>query len=117
VIAFESEAVLWEGTAEDATTYDGPDLGEGLHVVSIGGREFPFFTVSPSERQDTRAALASVRSEGLTPLESVALQASLLLQAGYPSDALGVVDQGAQEHPGEPGWAQLVTQFEKRAGL
>jgi hypothetical protein len=69
------------------------------------------------ERVHAQALLGAVQTQGLSPLEQVATQAALLLQAGYPSDALAAVDAAAQAHPDDPALAALVTRIERQVGL
>ncbi len=117
VVALPSGEVIWQGEGTDGVVYGGPAPREGLHAVTLAGRDHPFVVVPATERTHAEQLLASVRSEGLSPLEQASLEAALLLQAGHPSDALVGLDAAAAAHSGDPAWAALVARFEERAGL
>ena len=102
-----ADSAGWTGRGEGKVRYDGGPLSPGTYVVTIGGEEMAFRVVP---RTEADAALAAAHLEAIAdPRDRAAVTAGVLLLAGYPTDALGVLETA--------GLVELVAEVERLAGL
>jgi hypothetical protein len=85
-----ADTPLWTTNGEEGARYDGPALAPGTYLVRIGGFEQAFRVAA---RTEADAALVAARAETVTdPADRAAITAGALLLAGYPTDALDVLE-------------------------
>lgn len=102
-----ADSAGWTGRGEGRVAYDGPPLGPGTYVVTVGTRELAVRVVAPDGAD---AALAAAHPDRIAdPQDRAAVIAGTLLLAGFPTDALRTLEAA--------GLTNLVTETERLAGL
>lgn len=118
---FREDATVWTATGSGAVEYAGPDLKPGAYSLVVGGREFAFTVAARTTRESAEraraAAMAAARSLPADDPASIAVPATVLLQAGLPSEALWLIDQAITERGESPELLEMRSEFERRAGI
>ncbi|MCO4744360.1 MAG: hypothetical protein KC912_06190 [Proteobacteria bacterium] len=118
---FREDAVVWTAKGNGTVEYAGPDLGPGAYSLVVAGREFAFTVAPKSTRESAQraraAAMAAAQSLPKDDPASVAVPATVLLQAGLASEALWLIDQALTERGESPELIEMRREFERRAGI
>lgn len=125
VFDFMGDKTVWTGTGDGSVAYGGPTLGPGAYLVKVGTHEFSF-TVAPTEEQErvklardaADAAVKGLEGQGVRDATAlVSIPAGVYLQAGLASEALWLVDEALDAHPGDAALVDLKTTYERHAGV
>ena len=100
-----ADTVIWIGEGEEQLAYAGPPLAPGVYLLRVGGNDFNLRVTPAAAVEPLLAPLASIED----PADRAASQAGALLLAGYPTDALAILE-GA-------GLTDLVAETERLAGV
>ncbi len=121
---FRNDAEVWTAAGTGPIPYSGPELDPGAYLLGLGDRDHAITVVGPEERAEVEALLTAVRAaeqdlvgDGADQAASTSLVASVYLQAGYPSEALYVIDAALALSPDDAALRELRDTFELRAGI
>jgi len=107
LVDLRADSTLWTARGEGSVTYGGPALRPGTYVVRVGTTES---ALRVPARTEADALVAAAHLDAIAdPTDRAAALGGTYLLAGYPTDALAVLE-GA-------GLTDLVLETERLAGL
>jgi hypothetical protein len=107
--------VVWASSGKGSVVYVGPPLEPGAYAVRLGGdRYVSFSVVEPSAVAEVQRVLEESRrlTEALGPTERASVEAAVLRQAGFATDALQAILGARREYPGTADLDSLLRSYE-----
>ncbi|GDX83085.1 hypothetical protein LBMAG42_48960 [Deltaproteobacteria bacterium] len=107
IVDLRTDQSVWSGNGTGSAILSGIKLGPGTYAVTVGGTERTFRVVDLAAAD---AVLASVKADSLAnENDRAAAGAGALYLAGYPTDALTMLEQH--------GLTGMVAEYERLAGV